>query len=171
MKGFSNLKLQSVLIFSRCKLTYNDAKFFPFKQTFLVSSLSRRAGGFSYSTRGKGRRRRHCRRPTRRHLAPRTLRRLAAVLYPQRLRLSSEEDRSSWSSFLADIAFSLISWLNAPAAVVATLEAEASHDPILYWLLPHWLPGWLAGCLVAAAAAPPSEDAATILVHSSNTAF
>ena len=43
------------------------------------------------------------------HLAPRALRRLAAVLYPQRLRLSSEEDRSSWSSFLADIAFSLIS--------------------------------------------------------------
>ena len=149
MKGFSNLKLQSVLIFSKRKLT-NDAKFFPFKQTFLVSSLSRRAGGFSYSTRGKGRRRRNCRRPTRRYLAPRTPRRLAAVLYPQRLRLSSEEDRSSWSSFLADIAFSLISWLNAPAAVVATLEAEASHDPILYWLLPHWLPdclaAWLPGC-------------------------
>ena len=146
MKGFFNLKLQSVLIFSRCKVTMmlNSSlsnKLFSYHlylEEQAASATVQEAKAAAATTAGLH---------GGAHLAPRALRRLAAILYPQRLRLSSEEDRSSWSSFLADIAFSLISWLNAPAAVVATLEAEASHDPILYWLLPHWLPGCLAAWL------------------------
>ena len=155
MKGFSNLKLQSVLIFSRCKFTM-----------MLNSSLSNKL--FSY------------------HLyleeqaASATVQEAKAAAAATRAAaasrgtISSEAEavfrrRSKQLEFVLGghrfLSYQLTECSSSSSSNPRGRSFPWPNSLLVATTLAAWLPGWLV-----AAAAPPSEDAATI-VHSSNTAF